>query len=770
MKLAVGSDIETNCNLPSTMFRIEASPITFELLSTKLYSDPELAMVRELLTNAYDSHIAAGTTHIPIDIHFPTWEDDSFSIRDYGTGLSKEGVFDLYTVFFKSTKSNSNDFTGCFGLGSKTPFSCVSSFSVTSFFNGMAYFFICMKKNGLPHVMLVKEEQIEEPNGFKIVLSGVDKCIYKKAEEFLKFVPEIRVKSNRELNFPKGLRLLDRVHLYKDAIKPHSVIIKQGQNTFLVDIPGRGLNDITRMLSEYLTIVIEVPIGTYEVTPSRETLVSNKAIEEYIVYMLSAVVIYVRKHPVKIKSLCKATFVTLATILFLKSNRNFCLKIAAYSSVDINNPYAFAFIPYNWENDFRICFYTSEPHTKHRQVIIASEGREVTIVVSFQDRLKRASQKIGEIFEQYGLLDTGDYCTCGVNVRKSNKDYIFRNFYFLSFLSELNRLNKFPHIDFKIRVMLLDEFLEKYPIQKNRAQEKKLNETKRLEKEILYHALEINDKEASRVYRTERQREGVKNILKRYDPNYTLVLEDNNENYPRGDFSQAHGVILEYGNFPNLLVSLFHIKNTRGKYFLRDFFWDKYSRNYKKLHILFVKKCNLSFFKDYLHITEQDVRRLLEVNSIRVMDEGLKTELADLQLFLRKSHFSMCCNLKGKQKAAYKNSRLFKRLQKVIGTVQKWSNINAKSLYLKIQLETLLGCSIEDSGLDFKCYHKDHIDKIFVECPTVKTIKEIHSHTIQTFYKPKPTGNGINPAVNTYYWELPVIQKDKLLRIIKDSK
>ena len=127
MILETNSKTETNCNITGNTFTIKASPLAFDILSSKLYADPILAIVRELLTNAYDSQKAAGNEDIPIKVHLPDYEENFLSFRDYGLGLSKEDVLTIYTSFFNSTKSSNNDFTGCFGLGSKTPFSYTSS-------------------------------------------------------------------------------------------------------------------------------------------------------------------------------------------------------------------------------------------------------------------------------------------------------------------------------------------------------------------------------------------------------------------------------------------------------------------------------------------------------------------------------------------------------------------------------------------------------------------------------------------------------------------
>jgi hypothetical protein len=152
----------------SNQFTIQQSPKMFKLLSDSLYSDKVMAVIRELSTNAYDAHVASGNRN-PFKVILPTQAVPSFTVRDYGTGLSKKDMEELYTTYGASNKNNSNDFVGCLGLGSKSPFAYTKSFSTTSYYNGTKYAYIAaMDESGVPTLNLFDTSPTNEPNGLEI--------------------------------------------------------------------------------------------------------------------------------------------------------------------------------------------------------------------------------------------------------------------------------------------------------------------------------------------------------------------------------------------------------------------------------------------------------------------------------------------------------------------------------------------------------------------------------------------------------------------------
>lgn len=156
--------------LKTQKFGIECNSVAFDVWMNGLYSDKIGTIIRELLCNARDSHKQAGTLDTKIDVHLPdSLVEPYFSIRDYGVGLSEQAVFDIYTVFFKSTKRESNAMIGGFGLGSKTPFSYVDSFNVTSWFDGVKTEYLVYKDaSGFPTITKVVQVKSDEHNGLEV--------------------------------------------------------------------------------------------------------------------------------------------------------------------------------------------------------------------------------------------------------------------------------------------------------------------------------------------------------------------------------------------------------------------------------------------------------------------------------------------------------------------------------------------------------------------------------------------------------------------------
>lgn len=90
-------------------FKLAQTKEFFSILSKNLYTDPEFAMVRELMCNAWDAHIAAGIEDKPIKAEI---DDGIFYVKDWGKGIPHDQIAEIYGVYGGSTKLNEIAQTG----------------------------------------------------------------------------------------------------------------------------------------------------------------------------------------------------------------------------------------------------------------------------------------------------------------------------------------------------------------------------------------------------------------------------------------------------------------------------------------------------------------------------------------------------------------------------------------------------------------------------------------------------------------------------------
>lgn len=153
-------------------FKIKATAKAFRILSSSLYKDKIGAIVRELSANAFDAHKIAGRLDVPFDIHLPNSIEPFFSIKDTGPGLTDEQINEIYTTYFESTKSDSNDYVGALGLGCKSPFSYVKSFMVVSRTDKIRTYDAFISEAGIPAIALRNEQELGEGDhsGLEIIV------------------------------------------------------------------------------------------------------------------------------------------------------------------------------------------------------------------------------------------------------------------------------------------------------------------------------------------------------------------------------------------------------------------------------------------------------------------------------------------------------------------------------------------------------------------------------------------------------------------------
>ncbi len=175
-----------------------------------LYEDPIGSIVREITSNCLDAHkerdlklsqqrpLEPGENlayfnkeNPPIEISYHPLHETSTGagvmvFKDQGVGLSEDRIRQVFTVFGGSSKRDSNDEIGGFGLGAKAPFAYTNTFYIRSYVNGMNSLYLLDKSNFAPTLSLVYNEPTKELNGTEVIIP------IKEQNDLIKFIVAIQ--------------------------------------------------------------------------------------------------------------------------------------------------------------------------------------------------------------------------------------------------------------------------------------------------------------------------------------------------------------------------------------------------------------------------------------------------------------------------------------------------------------------------------------------------------------------------------------------------
>ena len=296
---------EVNCTIDAEDMRYVAS------LLRNNYSNTRLAVVREVSANALDANLEAGSDR-PIEIKLPTTMNPTFSVRDFGGGLSQDEVFHLYSKYGKSTKRTSNNYIGAFGIGKFAPLSYGENFTCVSYNGGKKTSYnIFVDESDDTKIVKLHEESSSEPSGLSIevAIADDDKDEFREVvQKFFQFFSDDEMpkflgveddfitkrekvlESKGDLWFvlEEGRRdyysrneshvIMGRVAypLDRDAIKVENFVDNSDTTNQTL------LNQLLSMEGFYL----RVPLGSVKLHHSRESLEYNKATQKKIVSSL----------------------------------------------------------------------------------------------------------------------------------------------------------------------------------------------------------------------------------------------------------------------------------------------------------------------------------------------------------------------------------------------------------------------------------------------------------------------------------------------------
>lgn len=267
-------DVPTHSNLGRVQseirFRLDAASTAHIVgLLTNQYSDSLLAALRELATNAADSHISAKNL-APIQVTLPTLHAPHLVVEDFGLGLSIDELEDLYSAYGASTKRESDDVNGTLGIGSKAPLAYADTFSLRARKGGVQVLAVVVKdEDGVPLLRVLDTSATSEADGVRIevpIRQYDFPSLARKAQDLFYYwqrgtvlvdgvEPELLVWDDQEL-----IWLDDDVAVSLQRNK--SVVVQHGV-PYPIDY---GRIDLR------FSVIAFVPSGTVKFAPSREAL------------------------------------------------------------------------------------------------------------------------------------------------------------------------------------------------------------------------------------------------------------------------------------------------------------------------------------------------------------------------------------------------------------------------------------------------------------------------------------------------------------------
>lgn len=273
-------------------FGIAQTAEFFTVLSNTLYSNKPLAVIREVLCNAWDAHIVAGKTDVPVII---TIDEDRLSIRDHGHGIPHDLIHAIYCVYGNSTKENDGNQTGGFGLGSKSPFAYSDHFTVNNHHDGLKTVHAISRGSALTQGKPDRRVMVSVPTmetGVEVVIPVKNREDMRQFIEIAKDVAafgemnvlingkqvEVVPISTAENNMflttrtPRGSYAKINIR-YGNVVYPvqpdaEYIGVYQKLKSILDDIPSRNRYSHD---NEFV-MIIQAPANSISVTPSRESL------------------------------------------------------------------------------------------------------------------------------------------------------------------------------------------------------------------------------------------------------------------------------------------------------------------------------------------------------------------------------------------------------------------------------------------------------------------------------------------------------------------
>lgn len=276
--------------IQSNAVSIDLNNIGFitQLLSTNLYSRPIDSFLREIVSNAWDSHVEANNTEpILLEIGTDTENKNYCRIQDFGIGLSPQRFNEIYKNIGSSTKRGDNTQIGGFGIGRFSALAYSGTVYITSNCQGVKYKYLMYKDGNMIKIDELFQDSTDERDGLEVM-------VYLKSGDFSDFQDAIKNQliyfENLYLSFDRYYDG-DRQKSFADSF--NNLKIKRYKNfsvnTFSEEytttlclgkiqypLNKNAIGGTKFKFDQNYPIALNFEIGDLEVTPNREQILYTK--------------------------------------------------------------------------------------------------------------------------------------------------------------------------------------------------------------------------------------------------------------------------------------------------------------------------------------------------------------------------------------------------------------------------------------------------------------------------------------------------------------
>jgi hypothetical protein len=292
----------------------------FHLLSN-IYKNPIGSIVREYASNAWDANKEVKNDSKAIIVKIQSEENNSFiEFEDFGPGLTTDRLYNVFKDYLSSTKEDTNDLIGGFGLGSKSFFSYTDSFKIITYVDNVEYIYLYAKNsNGIPDITLLSTSPSNRENG--TIIKGLIKNL-SDAEEFKK-------ETKNQLKYFPNLILVINDELYSDykLLETEDFIINTSYTKQLELCLGNvkyniDYNEISELAKyAHLSVSLKFKIGELQPTPNREDLLYSEESKKIIISKFNKVKEYlINKYKESIPVFTYKTFKDISDWDFYNNN------------------------------------------------------------------------------------------------------------------------------------------------------------------------------------------------------------------------------------------------------------------------------------------------------------------------------------------------------------------------------------------------------------------------------------------------------------------